>query len=111
MPGTDPETGPRDTLVSSQQASTLPQKVFVEFGMKPLGYLSKRKPNVRMVQQGKRILSGRELLTRHEKRPLVDIIYVYSEPRQGRLLVLTTLLLYALPNTCPGTSSLKFCRH
>lgn len=73
------------TLVSSQQASTLPQKVLVEFGMRPLGGLSKRRPNVRMVQQGVKMLSGREVLARHEKRPLVDIIYVYFEPKQGRL--------------------------
>lgn len=49
-----------------------------------------------------RMVIGREVLASHEKRPLVHIIYVYFEPRRGRLLVLTTLLLYALPCTCSG---------
>lgn len=55
-----------------------------------------------------RIVIGREVLASHEKIPLVDIIYVYFEPRQGRLLVLTTLLLYALPCTCSGPPLLSF---
>lgn len=55
-----------------------------------------------------RMAIGREVLASHEKRRLVNIIYVYSEPRQGRLLVLTTLLLYVLPCTCSGPPLLSF---
>lgn len=55
-----------------------------------------------------RVVIGREVLASHEKRPLVDVIYVYFEPRQRRLLVLTTLLLYALPCTCSGAPLLSF---
>ena len=55
-----------------------------------------------------RMVIGRKVLASHEKRPLVHIIYVYFEPRRGRLLVLTTLLLYVLPCTCPGPPLLSF---
>lgn len=57
------------------------------------------------------MLNRREVLARHEERPLVDIICF--EPRQGSLLVLTILLLYALPSICllKYKTSLKFCRY
>lgn len=55
-----------------------------------------------------RVVTGREVLTSREKRPLVDVMYVYFEPRRRRLLVLTTLLLYVLPCTCSGAPLLSF---